>query len=52
MLGLHEIARERGSARVRLRVHPDNLAAAALYRALGYTDVGVERGERLMMLSL
>jgi ribosomal-protein-alanine N-acetyltransferase len=52
MLRLHEIARERGSARVRLRVHPDNLPAAAMYRALGYTDVGVERGERLMMLSL
>ena len=52
MLALHEAARERGATRVRLRVHPDNAAAAALYRSLGYREHGRERGEILMFLDL
>jgi ribosomal protein S18 acetylase RimI-like enzyme len=52
MARLHEIARERGAAHVRLRVHPDNRGAAALYRELGYVEVGVDRSEVLMTLAL
>jgi GNAT superfamily N-acetyltransferase len=52
MLRLHELARERGAAQVRLRVHADNVGAAALYRELGYEEVGVERSEVLMRLAL
>ena len=52
MLALHDAARQRGSAQVRLRVHADNRPARALYRSLGYRDAGVERGETLMLLDL
>lgn len=52
MLALHDAARERGAKSVRLRVDPDNLAAASLYRSLGYREVGMERGEVLMLLDL
>jgi ribosomal protein S18 acetylase RimI-like enzyme len=37
---------------VRLRVNPDNVAAASLYRELGYEEVGVDRSEVLMTLTL
>lgn len=33
---LHQAARSRGADRIRLRVHPDNEKAVALYRSLGY----------------
>jgi len=33
---LHSAARVRGASRVRLRVHPGNDSAIALYRAVGY----------------
>jgi ribosomal protein S18 acetylase RimI-like enzyme len=36
MLYLHAEARRRGAARIRLKVYPDNGAAVALYRTLGY----------------
>lgn len=37
MMGyLHAEARRRGAARIRLKVHPDNLTAIELYRSLGY----------------
>ena len=49
---LHEAARRRGAALVRLRVHPDNARARRLYERLGYRYRGVERGELLMTLSL
>jgi ribosomal protein S18 acetylase RimI-like enzyme len=52
MLALHDAARERGARSVRLRVDPDNLAAASLYRSLGYREGGMERGEILMLLDL
>lgn len=52
MLALHEAARQRGATQVRLRVHPDNAAARALYRSLGYREAGTERGETLMLLDL
>jgi ribosomal protein S18 acetylase RimI-like enzyme len=52
MHALHAVARERNARQVRLRVHPDNTAAAALYRSEGYAEVGVERNEILMLLDL
>jgi len=52
MLALHEAARQRGAARIRLRVHPENTGAAALYRLLGYRTAGKERGEILMLKDL
>jgi ribosomal protein S18 acetylase RimI-like enzyme len=33
---LHGAARHRGATRVRLRVHPENVKAMALYRSMGY----------------
>jgi ribosomal protein S18 acetylase RimI-like enzyme len=33
---LHNAARRRGSTKVRLRVHEDNLAAVTMYKSLGY----------------
>lgn len=52
MVALHAAARRRNATRVRLRVHPENQAAQALYRSLGYRDAGVDRGEILMILDL
>jgi GNAT superfamily N-acetyltransferase len=52
MLHLHQVARSRGATHVRLRVHADNVGAAALYRQLGYEEVGVERSEVLMKVHL
>ncbi len=52
MLALHEAARRRGATRVRLRVHPENVAARALYGSLGYREAGIERAETLMILEL
>jgi ribosomal-protein-alanine N-acetyltransferase len=52
MTGLEIAARNRGAGRIRLRVHPDNLRARALYRRLGYREIGVERGETVMLLEL
>lgn len=52
MHALHDAARRLGAKAVRLRVHPDNLAAATLYRSLGYREAGFERGEVLMLLDL
>jgi len=52
MAALHREARRRGSTAVRLRVHPDNVRARRLYALVGYREVGVERGEIVMTLSL
>jgi ribosomal protein S18 acetylase RimI-like enzyme len=52
MAALHDAARESGADLVRLRVHPDNVRAAALYRSVGYRDKGVDRSEILMILDL
>ena len=52
MRALHEVTRERGSHRVRLRVNPENRAAISLYRSLGYRESDMERGEILMLLDL
>lgn len=49
---LHAIARDRRAPRIRLRVHPDNLAARALYESLGYREAGEERGEIVMVLEV
>jgi [ribosomal protein S18]-alanine N-acetyltransferase len=52
MVHLHAEATQRGAEQVRLRVHPDNLAAQRLYRSLGYKERGMERDELLMILDL
>jgi ribosomal-protein-alanine N-acetyltransferase len=52
MFALHDAARRRGATRVRLRVHPENVAARAMYGSLGYREAGIERGETLMILDL
>jgi len=49
---LHSEARRRGAQQVRLRVHPQNLAARSLYESLGYVHIGEDRGELVMVLSL
>lgn len=46
MEALHAAARDRGSSRVRLRVHPENHIARRLYDATGYEFSGeIDRGE-------
>jgi ribosomal protein S18 acetylase RimI-like enzyme len=52
MRALHRVARERGADRVRLRVAPGNRRARHLYATLGYRQVGIERGELLLILEL
>lgn len=52
MVALHEVGRLVGAPQIRLRVHPENSGATALYRSLGYRDVGFERGEVLMVVDL
>jgi ribosomal protein S18 acetylase RimI-like enzyme len=47
---LHDEARRRGAARVRLKVHPDNAGAMRLYRRLGYVFQGEEHGQRVGVL--
>ncbi len=50
MRALHQAAREGSAPKVRLRVHPRNTRALALYRSMGYQEVGIDRDEILMML--
>jgi ribosomal protein S18 acetylase RimI-like enzyme len=52
MEALHDAARRRGASSLRLRVHPDNVAARRLYDGLGYRAAGMERGELLMLIAL
>jgi ribosomal protein S18 acetylase RimI-like enzyme len=52
MQALHDIVRERGGRRVRLRVAPGNTRARHLYDSMGYRQVGVERGELVLLLDL
>lgn len=52
MKRLHDVARERGSKLVRLRVDPTNERAKALYRSMGYLLVAYERDEEVMVLVL
>lgn len=52
MIHLHAEAARRGARLVRLRVHPDNLRARRLYKSLGYSYAGEERGEMVMVLAL
>jgi ribosomal protein S18 acetylase RimI-like enzyme len=49
---LHAEARRRGADRVRLRVHPDNVAARRLYESFGYVHTGEDRGELVMVVDL
>lgn len=52
MLFLHEVARRRGAARLRLTVNANNEVALHLYRELGYTfrDMGDGRLEGVIRL--
>ena len=53
MMGqLHAEAMRRGATVVRLRVHPENVAARQLYESLGYAYAGEDRGELLMLVDL
>jgi ribosomal-protein-alanine N-acetyltransferase len=52
MLALHDVVRERGGHRVRLRVSAGNVGARHLYHSLGYRQVGVERGEFVLVVDL
>jgi RimJ/RimL family protein N-acetyltransferase len=52
MTALERLARDRGSRKIRLRVHPANARARRLYESCGYRDAGVERGETVMFLDL
>lgn len=52
MHALHGAVRARGGDRVRLRVAPGNARARHLYATLGYRQVGVERGELVLLLDL
>jgi ribosomal protein S18 acetylase RimI-like enzyme len=49
---LAQEARSRGAQQIRLRVHPENETARRLYDSLGYTLMGDERGELVMLLEL
>ena len=51
---LHQAARVRGASRVRLKVHPDNLAAVRLYQRVGYVfdEAPAADGQRVAHLSL
>jgi RimJ/RimL family protein N-acetyltransferase len=50
MYALHQAAREGSARKVRLRVHPNNTRAVALYRSMGYREIGMDREEILMLL--
>ena len=52
MRELERAARARGAKQIRLRVHPKNARARRLYESCGYGEVGVDRGEVLMLLDL
>ena len=52
MQALHDVVRERGGHRVRLRVAPGNARARHLYDSMGYRQVGIERGELVLLLEL
>ena len=53
MMGaLHDVVRERGGDHVRLRVAPENARARHLDTAMGYRQVGIERGELVLVLEL
>lgn len=52
MSALHQAARDGGATAVRLRVHPDNVRARRLYESFGYSHIGEERGELVMVLDL
>lgn len=52
MHALHRAVRARGGDRVRLRVAEGNARAIHLYESLGYHQVGIERGERVLLVDL
>ncbi len=49
---LHDLARDARASKVRLRVHPQNAAAIALYARFGYKEAGEERGQLVMLCDL
>lgn len=52
MAHLHTVARSRGAVRLRLRVHPENVAARRLYESIGYTYAGEDRGELVVVIEV
>ncbi len=50
MSALHDVVRVRGGHRVRLRVAAGHARARHLYASMGYRQVGVERGELVLVL--
>jgi len=52
MLFLHQVARLRLAEKIRLKVHPQNVAALALYQRLGYIFDGQDKGEQIGFLRL
>ena len=53
MLYMHSEARRRGAPKIRLKVYPENEAAVALYRDLGYVfQDGMEQGQLVGFKSL
>jgi ribosomal protein S18 acetylase RimI-like enzyme len=49
---LHDVARRRGAAHVRLKVYPDNEAALSLYERLGYDFAETQQGQRVGVFTL
>lgn len=52
MYFLHSAARFRGARKIRLKVHPDNLAAFKMYQNLGYIFQEKELGQWIGILDL
>lgn len=52
MLHLHDVARQRGARRIRLKVYARNQGAIALYSSLGYTFQEFDAEQRLGFLEL
>lgn len=52
MHALHRAVLARGGGRVRLRVADGNARAIHLYESMGYHQVAIERGERVLLVDL
>lgn len=49
---LHAATRPRGTKKIRLKVHPHNVRAIALYESMGYKFTGEENGQLVAFLEL
>ncbi len=52
MTHLHEVARQRGAKRIRLKVYARNAAAVSLYSSLGYKLEPIDGGQYLGVLDV